>query len=77
MPESGEKIRIEIAFDGGQILGAQVSADEADRLQRHLQAGGDGVVELEADDGRCLVALARIVYVKRFTREAPVGFGGA
>ena len=73
MAES-EKVRIEIGFDGGQILGALVSSEDADRLQRHLQAGGNGVVEFEGEDGPCLVSVARIAYVKRLSREAKVGF---
>ena len=73
MAES-EKVRIEIGFDGGQIMGALVSAEDADRLQRHLTAGGDGVVELTTEDGSYLVVVARIAYLKRFSREAKVGF---
>ena len=74
MGESSEKIRIEIGFDGGQIMGALVSTEDADRLQRHLAAGGDGVVEFQSEDATCLVAVARIAYVKRFSREAKIGF---
>jgi len=73
MAES-EKVRIEVGFDGGQIVSALVSSEDADRLQRHLTAGGDGVVELESEDATCFVAIARIAYVKRFSREAKVGF---
>lgn len=69
-----EKVRIEIGFDGGQILGALVSAEDADRLQRHLVSGGDGVLELGTEDGSCFVTIARVAYVKRFSRDAKVGF---
>ena len=55
-------------------MGALVSTEDADRLQRHLAAGGDGVVEFQSEDAICLVAIARIAYVKRFSREAKVGF---
>jgi hypothetical protein len=73
MAES-EKVRIEIGFEGGQIVVAMVSAEDADRVQRHLLAGGDGVLELGTEDGPCLVTVARIAYVKRFSRDAKVGF---
>ena len=33
---SGERVRIEIAFDGGQIVGALVPADAAEQLERAL-----------------------------------------
>jgi hypothetical protein len=36
---------------------------------------GEGVVALDAEDGRYSVAVRRIVYVKRFARESRVGFG--
>jgi len=74
MAEDNAKVRIEIGFDGGQIMSAIASADEVERLERHLQVGGDGVVEVGADDGRYLVAIRRIVYLKRFSRESKVGF---
>jgi hypothetical protein len=68
------RVRIEIAFDGGQVLAAFVPADAADELERSLGQEGDGSFALEADDGRYTVSLRRVVYVKRFTREARVGF---
>jgi hypothetical protein len=70
-----EHVRLEIAFDGGQIMGALVSAESADELERALGDGADGVVTLAADDGKYLVPLRRVVYVKRFARESHVGFG--
>jgi hypothetical protein len=69
-----ERVRIEIAFDGGQIMGAFVSAQAAEELERALGQTGDGAFSLEAEDGRYTVSLPRVVYVKRFTREARVGF---
>jgi hypothetical protein len=70
-----EHIRIEIAFAGGQIMGALVSVASADALERALAAGGDSALSLDAADGRYTVAVHKIVYVKRFARESRVGFG--
>ena len=72
-----ERIRIEIAFDGGQIMSALVPPAAADELQRRLDQAQDGALELDAADGRYTVALRRIVYVKRFARESRVGFSSA
>ena len=69
-----EQVRIEIGFDGGQVMGSLVDVSSADELERVLGKGGDGAFSLEAEDGRYTVALKRVVYVKRFTREARVGF---
>ena len=70
-----DRVTVEVGFDGGQIMIARVSSSSADELDRTLQAGSDGVVTLDAEDGRYAVALRRIVYVKRFARESHVGFG--
>jgi hypothetical protein len=70
-----DQVRLEIAFDGGQIMGALVSTASADELDRALAGGQDSSLTLEAEDGRYTVALRRVVYVKRFARESRVGFG--
>jgi hypothetical protein len=71
-----ERVRIEIAFEGGQIMSTLAAVKDVERLERHLEAGGDGAVELEVEDGRCLVVLQRVLYVKRFSKESRVGFSG-
>ncbi len=80
---SPERVRIEIAFDGGQIMSALVTAASADALEQALGAAdlragtGEAALALEAEDGRYTIALQRVVYVKRFLRESRVGFGAA
>jgi hypothetical protein len=71
-----DRVRIEIGFDGGQIMGAHVETDVVDQLERALASAQDGSLALDVEDGRYTVALSRIVYVKRFAREGRVGFGG-
>jgi hypothetical protein len=70
-----DSVRIEIAFDGGQIMSAIVTAQGADELERSLAAGTDGTHTLDVSDGRYSVVLRRVVYLKRYAREARVGFG--
>jgi len=70
-----ERVRFEVAFDGGQILGGFASVASVEQLERTLAAGGEGVVTLSADDGEITVAPRRVVYFKRFARESRVGFG--
>jgi hypothetical protein len=78
---SPERVRIEIAFDGGQIMSALVAAASADALEQALGAAdlragtGEAALALDAEDGRYTIALQRVVYVKRFLRESRVGFG--
>jgi hypothetical protein len=72
---AAERIRIELAFDGQQVLSVLVSLATADQLDEALAGSGDGSFAFDAEDGRYTVSLRRVVYVKRFARESKVGFG--
>lgn len=69
-----DQVRIEIGFDGGQIMSALVDGESADQLEQALGSGADGSLALDVEDGRYTVVLRRILYVKRFAREGRVGF---
>jgi hypothetical protein len=71
-----ERVRIEVGFDGGQVMSAYVEPTTADELEKTVGATGDASFRLEAEDGRYSLVLSRIVYVKRFSREGRVGFSG-
>ena len=73
-PTSGERVVVELAFDGGQIMGARLTSESADELEKALAERNDGALTLDADDGRYTIPLARVVYFKRFAREARLGF---
>jgi hypothetical protein len=66
--------RVEIGFEGGDVLSVRVPVSDADALDSALRAREDAVCELTAEDGHFLVVLARVHYVKRYAREARVGF---
>ena len=70
-----DRIRIEIALDGQQVLSVVVPAQTTDDLDRALAGEPDSAYSFEAEDGRYTVLLRRVVYVKRFARESRVGFG--
>ena len=70
-----DSVRVELCFDGGQIVGATVTVKGADELERAIATQAGGSVMLDASDGRYTVALARLVYMKRYARESRVGFG--
>jgi hypothetical protein len=71
-----ERIRIEIAFDGQQVLSVLVPVGAADELDNAMASvDHDGSFSFDAEDGRYTVSLRRVVYVKRFARESRVGFG--
>ena len=66
--------RVEIGFEGGDVLSVRVPVADADALDLALRTREDAVCELSAEDGHFLVVLARVHYVKRYAREARVGF---
>jgi hypothetical protein len=70
-----ERVRIEIGFESGAVLGALVSIEAADALEQALGSGAEGAFQVDVEDGRYTLVLRRVVYVKRFAREARVGFG--
>jgi hypothetical protein len=74
MASNEHDTRIEIGFEGSQIMSALVTARAADELENALEAGKDGTLVLDAEDGRYTVALGRVVYLKRFAREGRLGF---
>jgi hypothetical protein len=68
-------VRVELGFDGGQAMSILVSADAAEALERALGDPDGTAFALDAEDGRYTIALKRVTYVKRFSRESRVGFG--
>ena len=67
-------VRVEVGFAGGQILSWLVSPDSSLSLQRKL--GGSGTVTLDAQEGTITIVVDRVLYAKRYAREARVGFAG-
>jgi hypothetical protein len=69
-----ERVRVEVAFEGGQIVGGLVAPESVEGLRTAL-ADESAVFDLETEDGTYVVALKKVVYVKRFSRETHIGFG--
>jgi hypothetical protein len=71
---SGEYVRVEIGFEGGQVTNAFVDGASADQLERALHEDGPRVVALTGEDGLFHVVVARVAYFRRFSRASRVGF---
>jgi hypothetical protein len=70
-----ESRRIDIGFQGGQVLPARVKQSEYDGLRQALaDERADRWFELETADSRISVDLAQIVYVRIDTEAQHVGF---
>jgi len=74
MAASDERVRLDIGFEGGSVLSVSVTVLEADSLEQRLQNSGGGVVELDTEEGRLLVVLSHVLYVRRHSRGGRVGF---
>ena len=72
-PDSKDNVRIQVAFEGGQSVGANVTQEIADGLAAAL-AASEAVFELPTEDGTYLLSLGKVVYVRRSERETQVGF---
>jgi hypothetical protein len=70
---SDQNVRIQVAFEGGQSVGANVSTEVAEALAAAL-AASDPVFELKTEDGTYVLSLAKVVYVRRAERDTQIGF---
>jgi hypothetical protein len=66
-------VRIQVAFEGGQSVGANVSQEVADALAAAL-AASEAVFELSTEDGTFVLSLGKVVYVRRSEGETQIGF---
>jgi hypothetical protein len=70
----GDRVRVEIGFEGGQVVGGFVDTTHADQLERALHEDGPRVIVLDTEDGPYHVVVPRVSYFRRFTRASRVGF---
>ena len=68
------EVRVELGLDAGQVLRARLAAWDADRLEASVAAGRREIVSATCDEGRLVVDTGRVVYVRRFGEERPVGY---
>lgn len=74
---SSERVRIEVGFQGGQVIGSFVTVASADQLEQALHKDGPRVVVLDTDEGPYHVVVPEVAYLRRFNRAGRVGFTAA
>jgi hypothetical protein len=74
MAAENDRVRLEIAFEGNQVLTVYVPTATADDIDRSM-TGSHESLSFQAEDGRYTIAVSKVVFVKRFARESRVGFG--
>jgi hypothetical protein len=79
---AGEANRVEIGFDGGQVMVARLSADQLDSLKQavastdKLASEAGGWYELDSTDGAISLDLRKVVFVRRAAASHTIGFSG-
>jgi hypothetical protein len=71
---NADRVRVEVGFEGGQVIGGFVDSPSADQLERALHEDGPRVVVLATEDGPYHVVVPRVAYFRRFSRASRVGF---
>ncbi|MFN8149947.1 MAG: hypothetical protein U0R24_02315 [Solirubrobacterales bacterium] len=64
--------RIELGFDGGQVIALRVSEKDLEALRKAL--GGDGWHRLSTEESEVDVDLGKLVFVKTAGDGTKVGF---
>jgi hypothetical protein len=64
--------RVNIGFQGGQVLAMRVATDQLKALEKAL--GSTGWHQVQGDDGPVQIDLAQVVYVSSDSQESRVGF---
>jgi hypothetical protein len=66
--------RVEIGFEGGQVISTRLSADDLKDLRKQLEQGGWH--DLPTEDGTIALYLGKVAFVRVESGEHRVGFGG-
>lgn len=64
--------RIEVGFDGGQVLALRISGEELESLRTALQRGGWH--RLQTDEAEVELFLDKLVFIKTAGDDQKVGF---
>lgn len=65
--------RIEIGFDGGQVVPAKVDDGQLKDLRKALDSG-KGTHQLESNEETVILDLGKVIFVRILSGEGKVGF---
>ncbi len=66
--------RIDLGFQGGQVLSLRLQSDRFGALKKVLEKGSDRWHEIEGEDSTVTVDLGQIVYIRIDNDAVKVGF---
>ncbi|MQA74567.1 MAG: hypothetical protein GEU88_09550 [Solirubrobacterales bacterium] len=67
--------KIEIGFDGGQVVSVRLAEDRLGELRRAVESPG-GWFDLETDEGSFALDLGKVVFVRGAGGPHSIGFSG-
>jgi hypothetical protein len=67
--------RVEIGFEGGQVISTRLSEDDLKDLRSRLDQGGWH--DLPTEDGAIALYLGKVAFVRSESGEHRVGFGSS
>jgi hypothetical protein len=70
-----ERQKVEIGFEGGQVVAVRLSDDELKSLRKQLEKGGWH--DLETEDGVLTVYLGKVAFLRVDSGDQRVGFSQA
>ena len=65
--------RVEIGFEGGQVISARLAEDDLKDLRKQLEEGGWH--DLHTEDGVIAIYLGKVAFVRATASGSRVGFG--
>ncbi len=69
-----EAQRVEIGFEGGQVISTRLSDEDLKDLRKQLDKGGWH--DLHTEEGTIAIYLGKVAFVRVESGEHRVGFGG-
>ena len=67
--------RVEIGFDGGQVLSVRLTEEQLSEVRRAVRDGG-GWHDLETEEGAVSLELSRVVFLRAAGGPHTIGFSG-
>jgi hypothetical protein len=73
MAERAKRDRVEIGFDGGQVIAARLTEKQLSDLRKALD-NGEGWHDISTEDGDLAVDLDEVIFVRVAAPEHRIGF---
>ncbi len=73
---AGEAKRIEVGFDGGQVMSIRMTDERLGELRGAVESGG-GWHDLNTEDGTLSLDLGKVAFIRGAGGSHSVGFSGA